>query len=111
MFLRNIRFCRMQVSYQYKDKWRIKSLSEAMVVVGRPNAEVAIDIDLSPDTTVSRKHARIWLTEGECWIEDLGSSYGTQVNGTRITGRQQLQEGDLIAIGETTLRVDASDGA
>ena len=100
----------MQVSYQYQGKWRIKSLSEAVVVVGRPNAELAIDIDLSPDTTVSRRHARIWLAEGECWIEDLGSSYGTQVNGTRITGRQQLQEGDLIGIGETTLRVNASNG-
>ena len=100
----------MQVSYQYQGKWRIKSLSEAVVVVGRPNAELAIDIDLSPDTTVSRRHARIWLAEGECWIEDLGSSYGTTVNGTRITGRQQLQEGDLIGIGETTLLVNASNG-
>jgi pSer/pThr/pTyr-binding forkhead associated (FHA) protein len=111
MFLRTIRFCRMQVSYQYQGKWRIKSLLEAVVVVGRPNAETAIGIDLSPDTTVSRVHAKIWLTDGQCWIEDLGSRYGTTVNDTQLTGRQQLQEGDLIAIGETTLRVDASDGA
>ena len=111
MFLRNKRLRQMQVSYQYQGKWRIKSLSEAVVVVGRPNAELAIDIDLSPDTTVSRRHARIWLAEGECWIEDLGSSYGTQINGTKITGRVQLQAGDLVRIGETTLRVDASEGA
>jgi|TARA_B100001971_G_C18124646_1_gene501366 pSer/pThr/pTyr-binding forkhead associated (FHA) protein len=100
----------MQVSYQYQGKWHIKSLSEVEVVVGRPNAELHIGIDLSPDTTVSRKHARIWLADELCWIEDLGSRYGTTVNGTRITARQQLQEGDSIGIGETTLRVNASNG-
>ena len=100
----------MQVSYQYQGKWRIKSLSEAVVVVGRPNAELEIGIDLSPDTTVSRKHARIWLADGLCWVEDLGSRYGTTVNGTQISGRQQLHEGDLIGIGETILRVNASNG-
>ena len=100
----------MQVSYQYQGKWRIKSLSEAVVVVGRPNAQWEVGIDLSPDTTVSRVHAKIWLADELCWIEDLGSRYGTTVNGTRITGRQQLQEGDLIGIGETTLRVNASNG-
>ncbi len=101
----------MQVSYQYQGKWHIKSLSDAVVTVGRPNNKEAIGIDLSPDTTVSRVHAKIWLADGQCWIEDLGSRYGTKVNDTQITGRQQLQEGDLIAIGETTLRVDASEGA
>ena len=100
----------MQVSYQYQGKWRIKSRLEAVVVVGRPNAQSEIGIDLSPDTTVSRVHAKIWLADELCWIEDLGSRYGTTVNGTRITGRQQLQEGDLIGIGETTLRVNASNG-
>ena len=100
----------MQVSYQYQGTWRIKSLSEAVVVVGRPNSQSEIGIDLSPDTTVSRVHAKIWLADDLCWVEDLGSRYGTTVNGTRITGRQQLREGDLIGIGETTLRVNASNG-
>jgi hypothetical protein len=30
------------------------------------------------------------------------------VNGAQITGRVQLQAGDLVEIGETTLRVDPS---
>ena len=100
----------MQISYQYQGKWRIKSLSEVVVVVGRPNAKSDIGIDLSPDTTVSRVHAKIWLENESSWIEDLGSRYGTTVNGIRITARQPLQEGDLIGIGETNLRVNASDG-
>ena len=98
----------MQVSYQYQGKWRIKSLSEVVVMVGRPNAQSEIGIDLSPDTTVSRVHAKIWLADELCWIEDLGSKYGTKVNGATIAARQQLQDGDSIVVGETTLRVDAS---
>lgn len=101
----------MQVSYQYQGKWRIKALSGDAVVIGRPNNKVAVGIDLSPDTTVSRVHAQIWLENGQCWVEDLGSRYGTSVNGSQITGRLELNQGDEIRIGETTLRVDASAGA
>ena len=98
----------MQVSYQYQGKWHIKSVTEALAVIGRKNKELPPTIDLSPDEKVSRKHARIWLDNGVCWIEDLGSKYGTKVNGATIAARQQLQDGDSIVVGETTLRVDAS---
>ena len=98
----------MQVSYQYQGKWRIKAISEQVVLVGRPNAQAEVDIDLSPDTTVSRVHAKIWLADGACWVEDLGSRYGTQVNSVQISTRTQLREGDQIRVGETTLRVDAA---
>ena len=97
----------MQISYQYQGKWHVKSLAKGEVVVGRPNSQVSVDIDLSPDTTVSRIHAKLWREKGgSCWIEDLGSRYGTTVNKTAITGRHQLNEGDSICIGETTLRMN-----
>ena len=98
----------MQISYQYQDQWHVKSLAQSEVVVGRPNSQASVDIDLSPDTTVSRVHAKLWLENGTCWIEDLGSRYGTTVNDTAITGRHPLTEGDQIRIGETMLRMDAS---
>ena len=96
----------MQISYQYQGKWHIKKLSADVVTVGRPNNREGIHIDLSPDTTVSRLHARVWLENEVCWLEDLGSRYGTKVNGAQITGRVQLQAGDTVEIGETALRVD-----
>jgi len=97
----------MQVSYQYQGKWHIKSVYEPQAIIGRKNKALPPTIDLSPDETVSRKHARIWVENGVCWIEDLGSRYGTKVNGTTIAARQQLMEGDTVLVGETTLRVDA----
>ena len=99
----------MQINYQYQGKWHVKSMEKAVVVVGRPNDRTEVDIDLSPDTTVSREHAKLWLENGSCWIEDLNSRYGTTINGTPIKkGAHELAEGDEIRIGETTLRMSAT---
>ena len=98
----------MQINYQYQGKWHVKSLDKAAIVVGRPNDRSEVDIDLSPDTAVSRVHAKLWLENGACWIEDLNSRHGTTVNGTAIKGRHELTEGDEIRIGETTLRMSAT---
>ncbi len=53
----------------------------------------------------SRHHARVWRTpEGTCWIEDLGSTNGTWVDGQR-TERAWLQPGSVVGLGDETLRV------
>ena len=41
-------------------------------------------------------------------IVDLGSTNGTKVNGIRITGEQQLADGDIISFGGTHIRFEAS---
>jgi hypothetical protein len=69
-------------------------------VVGRLSA---CEINL-PDSNTSREHAAFERNpDGTWWIRDLGSTNGTSLNGTRITSRQQLNDGDLIAIGVTEL--------
>ncbi len=98
----------MQINYQYQGKWHVKSLEKTAIVVGRPNNRSEVDIDLSPDTAVSRVHAKLWLENEACWIEDLNSRHGTTVNGTAINGQHQLAEGDEIRIGETTLRMSTA---
>jgi hypothetical protein len=80
------------------------------VILGRPNPFLKPDLDLTPDLTVSRTHARLWLQDGVAWIEDLASSYGTAVNGRKLTATQALRPGDIIRIGETNLRVDLTAG-
>ncbi len=63
------------------------SIQQPQVVVGRASCSEAVDLDLAPDLKVSRRHARIWTEGGKYWIEDLNSSWGTQVNGIAIRER------------------------
>jgi diguanylate cyclase (GGDEF)-like protein len=52
---------------------------------------------------VSRKHAKITIdSKGAAVLEDLGSSNGTFVNGSRIQ-RQKLKEGDNVQLGSGTI--------
>jgi len=57
---------------------------------------------------VSRKHARIAMQQDQIWIEDLGSTNGTFVNGEKIK-RARLKEGDRVLIGTSILKVIAGD--
>lgn len=76
------------------------------IVVGRSSD---LDMVLVEDM-VSRKHARIAMQTGEVWIEDLGSTNGTFVNGEKIK-RAKLKEGDRVLIGTSILKLIASDVA
>ncbi len=51
------------------------------------------------DDSVSGRHARLRRRAGGWEVEDLGSTNGTFVNGTRIESRTRLQPGDVIAVG------------
>jgi sigma-B regulation protein RsbU (phosphoserine phosphatase) len=53
--------------------------------------------------TASRRHARIFSEDGCHYLEDLGSSLGTYLNGQRIRARSQLQEGDGFRVADTDL--------
>ncbi len=55
------------------------------------------------DSVVSGHHCRI---TGPATLVDLGSTNGTLVNGSRISGRQELRNGDRITIGATVLRFE-----
>lgn len=61
------------------------------------------DIVVRDDGFVSRYHA--WITfESDCfWIEDLGSTNGTMLNGEPLERRELLASGDKIKIGESEM--------
>lgn len=65
------------------------------VTIGR-SATSTISVDVP---NVSRKHARIFVDQGRCWVEDLGSTNGTLVNDVEIDGPQPLSNGDLMTTG------------
>jgi hypothetical protein len=58
------------------------------------------------DDFVSSRHALITPAADGVWIEDLGSTNGTFVNGAAVTSARLLHAGDLIRIGETQFRVE-----
>ena len=70
-------------------------------LIGR-QPDVAVYLD---SLSVSRHHARIVNQPDGCFVEDLGSSNGTYVNGVRIGGRALLTERDELRIGPYTFHL------
>src|SRR5918994_1068013 len=77
-----------------------RHLSQPRVVLGRgPEADWSFG-----DQAVSRRHAAIYHSPDHDEIEDLGSKWGTLVNGTRVQGRRTLRPGDLVQLASVRLR-------
>jgi transcriptional regulator of acetoin/glycerol metabolism len=56
---------------------------------------------------LSRQHARIGLTDGAAWVEDLGSTNGTWLGERRVTGRVALRVGDELRLGSVAIALRA----
>lgn len=57
------------------------------------------------DTYASQLHARVFRRDGALFVEDLGSTNGTYVNGRKVTSPVPVKRGDAIKIGGTTFEV------
>jgi FHA domain len=64
------------------------------------------DIALPADEYASTRHVRFEPRRDGVWIEDIGSTNGTFVNGIRLTRERRLAPGDVVRIGETDLRFE-----
>lgn len=73
-------------------------------VVGR---DPTSGIRLEHDEFASGRHARIEPRPEGALVDDLGSTNGTFVNGTRLKRAQLAKAGDVIKIGATELQVQA----
>jgi len=60
---------------------------------------------------VSRRHARIVLSDGRASLEDLGSRNGTILRGRKVTSPVVLLADEEIKVGPVPLRFRAIDGA
>ena len=78
-------------------------LNSAPVTVGRGGQN---DLVLSGDEFASARHARIEPRGDGVWVQDLDSTNGTYVNGSRVAGAQRLDPGDVLRVGETDLVVE-----
>lgn len=70
------------------------------IVIGRSRtADLPVD-----DSSVSRRHAMLKVSENECFVADLGSENGTFVNGRRATMPLRVKSGDLLTMGVVMAR-------
>lgn len=81
-----------------------------------PNGNIFPEVDLTYDggaeKGVSRRHARILKKNQSIYIEDLGSSNGTFVNGEKLMPYfpEQISDGDAIRLGRLQIKVLLSLG-
>ena len=61
-------------------------------------------IRLDGDDFVSTRHALLEPRPDGLWVEDVGSTNGTFVNGARVTTARLLTPGDVVRIGQTDLQ-------
>jgi hypothetical protein len=76
-------------------------LSREETVIGRAES---CDLGLFGDRGVEKQHARILLEKGRYVLRDDDTPGGTFLNGERIDGPTPLRSGDLIRVGQSTLR-------
>ncbi len=71
-------------------------------VFGRSDgADIHVD-----DPFASSSHARIFDRGGSLWLEDMGSTNGTYLNGRQVKTAEPLSVGDTIRIGDSEYRYE-----
>lgn len=57
------------------------------------------------DPRLSRQHSRLVVERDGCYVYDLGSANGTQVNSVKVTEKGKvLSDGDVITFGKTMMQ-------
>jgi pSer/pThr/pTyr-binding forkhead associated (FHA) protein len=78
------------------------ALADGVILIGR-GADCQIILD---DDYVSTRHARVVSGENGIYVEDLGSTNGSYVNGQRITAPTTITMSDAVRIGKTILKLE-----
>ena len=80
---------------------RTFELGEEITIGRAAGCQVTID-----DTYASQLHARVFQRDGQIYVEDLGSTNGTYLNRSKVTGPMVVQRGDQLQIGNTILELE-----
>lgn len=76
-------------------------LGTSVITIGRaPDSTIVLS-----DDYVSTRHARVYPSGSDWVVEDLGSTNGTWINKTRVTGPTVIEPGADLRIGRTTMRI------
>jgi hypothetical protein len=84
------------------DRARVPLTQHVMRIGRLPECDITVN-----DQNVSRHHAELRPYGDTYLVVDLGSTNGIRVNGSRVA-EHELQDGDEITLGNTTLGFEAS---
>jgi hypothetical protein len=90
----------LRVAEPEGERGRVYELPEEVTVGRAPGCGVRVD-----DAYTSSIHARFFRRDGTVWVEDLGSTNGTWVNGERLASPARVDRGDLVQVGGTVFEV------
>ncbi len=78
-------------------EWRAQLSNDPQIIGRGKDANIVVR---KSDFSVSRKHAKIWF-DRRVWIEDIESTYGTRINGVKISPNRptEIDFNDRIALG------------
>jgi hypothetical protein len=77
------------------------TLGEQPIMIGRANDSTLV----LTDDYASTRHARLVIRDGDWYVEDLGSTNGTYLDRTKVTGPTLIPPGVPIRIGKTVLEL------
>lgn len=83
------------------DSGKVFKLKGGATIGRAPGSDIVL-----PDDYVSQTHARIFARKQFLYIEDLGSTNGTFIDGRRVEGEQQIRPGQEIVLGDTIFRYE-----
>lgn len=89
----------------------LPAATQALLGRADPVSNFMPDVDLEPysalEQGVGRRHLRLFLHHGQLFVEDLDSTNGSFINGTRLVAHtpQQLHNGDTLTLGKLALHV------
>ncbi len=86
------------------DQGEVVALASHALRVGRGGDN---DLSVEGDEYASSHHARFEPRRDGVYVEDVGSTNGTFVNGIRVSRERRLVPGDVVRIGETDLRFES----
>jgi hypothetical protein len=90
----------LRVAEPEGERGRVYELPEEVTVGRAPGCGVRVD-----DAYTSSIHARVYRRDGTLWVEDLGSTNGTWLNGERLASPAKVDRGDLVQVGGTVFEV------
>jgi pSer/pThr/pTyr-binding forkhead associated (FHA) protein len=101
----------MRMRYTHRGREHTIGLESRSIIIGRsaPDQPGRVRVDLAPDLMVSQRHAELTVDDGGLWwIEHLGSTNGTRMDGQWIAAHRKirLDPGTTFAISDVVFEVD-----